>query len=70
MSLTLQRAVDRVVLLVTDDGVGVGGNGERTGILGMRERAALVGGRLTVGPRPGGGTQVRLDVPAHPHAAD
>jgi two-component system, NarL family, sensor histidine kinase UhpB len=70
VSLTLRRDADRVVLLVTDDGVGVGRNGERTGILGMRERAALVGGRLTVGPRPGGGTQVRLDVPAQPHAAD
>ncbi|HEU4511724.1 MAG TPA: ATP-binding protein [Nocardioidaceae bacterium] len=69
VSLSLCRDDDRVVLRVGDDGVGVGGNGERTGILGMRERAALVGGLLSVGPREGGGTVVRLDVPTHPHHA-
>jgi two-component system sensor histidine kinase UhpB len=54
----------RVVLQVCDNGVGVGVKGERTGILGMRERAALVGGRLTVEARPAGGTEVRLELPA------
>lgn len=61
--LTLARDGDRVVLRVTDDGVGLRDNGERTGILGMRERAALVGGRLTVGPHEGAGTEVRLELP-------
>lgn len=69
VSLSLRRDEDRVVLRVDDDGVGLGANDARTGILGMRERAALVGGLLTVGPREGGGTVVRLDVPTQPPAA-
>lgn len=33
------------------------------GLRGMRERVALVGGRLSVESRPGGGTRVRAEVP-------
>ncbi|MCB7137159.1 sensor histidine kinase [Cellulosimicrobium marinum] len=33
------------------------------GLLGMRERAALFGGRVAVGPRPGGGFRVHLTLP-------
>lgn len=66
VDLTLTREGDLVVLRVTDDGVGLGHKAWRTGILSMRERAALVGGRLEVSPRPGGGTVVLLAVPAHP----
>lgn len=65
VEISLRREGDTLVLRITDDGVGIGANGERGGILGMRERAALVGGRLTVVPRRGGGTEVRLEVPAH-----
>lgn len=65
VEISLRREQDTLVLRVTDDGVGIGSNGERGGILGMRERAALVGGRLSVVPRRGGGTEIRLDVPAH-----
>jgi two-component system sensor histidine kinase UhpB len=36
---------------------------EGAGIRGMRERARLAGGDLQLGPRLGGGTQVRLTVP-------
>ncbi|HET9197362.1 MAG TPA: sensor histidine kinase [Solirubrobacterales bacterium] len=55
-----------VVLGVTDDGRGFAfDESERgLGIGGMRERALLVGGELTIESRPGAGTTVRLDVPA------
>ena len=39
------------------------------GLVAMRERAALVGGTLDVGEAPGGGTRVRLTVPAHAPSA-
>ncbi len=33
------------------------------GLVAMRERAAVIGGRLTIAPAPGGGTVVRLEAP-------
>ena len=51
---------------VTDSGCGGTAAGTGYGITGMRERAALLGGDLSAGPRAGGGFRVaaRLPVPA------
>jgi signal transduction histidine kinase len=51
---------------VTDSGRGGSVAGTGYGIAGMRERAALLGGDFSAGPRPGGGFRVaaRLPVPA------
>ena len=51
---------------VTDSGRGGSVAGAGYGITGMRERAALLGGDFSAGPRPGGGFRVaaRLPVPA------
>jgi signal transduction histidine kinase len=51
---------------VTDSGRGGSIAGTGYGITGMRERAALLGGDFSAGPRPGGGFRVaaRLPVPA------
>ncbi|MHC1559968.1 sensor histidine kinase [Actinomycetospora sp. C-140] len=38
------------------------------GLVGMRERAALQGGRAAAGPRPDGGFAVRVDLPYAPAA--
>lgn len=62
VQLTLQRQGDEVVLAVEDDGLGMRGAEEGTGIRGMRERALLIGAELTVGPGARG-TSVRLTVP-------
>ena len=49
-------------LRISDDGVGYGGgrDHDRLGIAGMRERALLCGGELTVESEPGSGTRVTL----------
>ncbi len=50
---------------ITDSGRGGSAAGTGYGITGMRERAALLGGDFSAGPRPGGGFRVtaRLPVP-------
>jgi signal transduction histidine kinase len=49
---------------VTDDGIGGGyPNPAGHGLIGMRERAALYGGTLDVGPGPGGGFRVTAVLP-------
>jgi signal transduction histidine kinase len=52
-------------LEITDDGRGVNGRGPGTGhgLLGMRERVAVYGGSLDVGPLTGGGFRVRAHLP-------
>lgn len=62
----LRRGEDGGVdLEVTDDGRGFAfaESEHGLGIAGMRERALLVGGELTIESRPGEGTSVRLTVP-------
>ncbi|WUI03850.1 sensor histidine kinase [Spirillospora sp. NBC_00431] len=58
----------RVRIDVTDDGPGVrvlpGGDGH--GLIGMRERVTMYGGRFTAGPRPEGGFAVSAAFPYEP----
>jgi two-component system sensor histidine kinase UhpB len=66
VEVRLRRSGDGgVVLEIADDGRGFAfDRSERgLGIGGMRERALLVGGELTIESRPDRGTTVRLDVP-------
>jgi signal transduction histidine kinase len=60
-------AVDVEVL---DDGRGRRrtGNGDGHGLVGMRERAALYGGSVETGNRPGGGFRVAAHIPAGEHS--
>jgi signal transduction histidine kinase len=55
-----------MVLTIHDDGCGFNecetSESEELGLVGMRERAALVGGTLAVGSIPGKGTRVRFKV--------
>jgi signal transduction histidine kinase len=63
----LSRHPERLVS-ITDDGVGfdpgsIQPNGARHGLVGMRERAALVGAELHVRSRPGEGTEIVVTLP-------
>lgn len=64
--ILLELAVDEVRLEVTDDGsprTRPRRSGTGVGLIGMRERAELIGAEFSAGPLPGGGWRVRLRVP-------
>ncbi len=66
VEIVLRASAQEVRLAIRDNGVGLPpsrqGDG-RHGILGMRERAKLLGGRLRITSRPGHGTTVTLRAP-------
>jgi signal transduction histidine kinase len=67
--VTLGYTRDGLQVSVSDDGCGFDAGavlaqpGAHLGLLGMRERAAALGGSLTVSSQPAQGTQVRAELP-------
>ncbi len=64
--VSIDREDDQLSIEVVDSGRGGAISGSGFGIVGMRERAGLLGGEFAAGPRPGGGFRVaaRLPLPA------
>jgi two-component system, NarL family, sensor histidine kinase UhpB len=64
-TVSLKSDPETITLTVTDDGKGIPDRlpAATAGIAGMRERALLVGGRLSISSSQGQGTQVQLTVP-------
>lgn len=69
-SVVLARNDGAVSLLVEDDGVGFNLRGLEVrrgcgglGLMGMQERATLLGGRFSITSAPGRGTTVRVEIP-------
>jgi signal transduction histidine kinase len=64
VSVVVRRRNGTVTAVVEDDGRGYAGDGgQGLGLVGMRERADLVNGRLSIESRPGAGTTLSLEVP-------
>jgi len=59
----LRYETDMLHLAVRDDGPGAAAEPDGHGIVGMRERAEMVGGTLRAGPVPDGGFAVYADLP-------
>jgi signal transduction histidine kinase len=67
-TVTVRFGGDTVHLSVVNDGRATEGApslGTGRGIIGMRERVAAVGGKLDVGPQPGGGFTVASTLPTN-----
>ncbi|MET0211637.1 MAG: PAS domain S-box protein [Vicinamibacterales bacterium] len=74
VDIVFERIADQWSLIIEDDGIGFdpsSGEAEQRGfgLVGMRERAALVGAELQVESAPGSGTTVILRTPAPSAAA-
>jgi signal transduction histidine kinase len=71
VEIRLDREGDQVMLRIGDDGCGFNLDdmqvralaGNSTGVLGMHERATLVGGVLTIDSSPGSGSTVEMRCP-------
>jgi signal transduction histidine kinase len=74
VSVILRREGPSGQAIVEDDGkgfnvaevMGYAAKDKKLGLFGMEERAALVGGRLTIESTPGKGTTVFVEVPLEP----
>lgn len=64
VKVRVARRGDDVELSITDDGHPPTSSAAGFGILGMTERAALLGGRLDAGPAPDGGWRVTAVIPS------
>jgi two-component system, NarL family, sensor kinase len=68
VQIALRRRGNTLTLSVRDDGQGFSTRtaraGDGQGLIGMRERAKLLGGRLQISSMPGKGTRVTASVPA------
>jgi signal transduction histidine kinase len=78
VDMIIERQLEQVSLIVEDNGVGFSpkkgsgmGNGE-LGLIGMRERASLVGGTIEIESNPGQGVTifVRVPTPKEPNGAE
>ncbi len=69
VDVLLERRGDQVVVVIEDDGVGFDLDAAlqsgRLGLLGMRERAEMLGGSLVIESDAGEGTTIVVEVPVH-----
>jgi len=70
--LALAEAAGNIDLQVVDDGVGFAQDQINAGfgLVGMQDRVALVGGKVSIDSSPGSGTTVRAQIPARRLAAE
>jgi signal transduction histidine kinase len=64
VDVELRYAGDALRLRIRDNGPGLADRHTGHGLLGMRERAAAVGGSLQTGEAPGGGFRIEAELPA------
>ena len=75
VEVSIRKLPDCICMNIKDDGksfeverVARGNGSKRLGLLGMRERLEMVGGRLEVQSAPGKGTTITAQIPAGPAA--
>ena len=70
VEVTIQKSANRICMQIKDNGKSFsvsrqlqGKGGKRLGVLGMRERLEMVGGRFEITSTPGQGTTVMAEIP-------
>lgn len=71
IGVVLTRRPAAIAAIIEDDGIGFdveeAARTSRLGLSGMKERAELLGGTLTIESRPGGGTTIFVEIPGPAH---
>jgi signal transduction histidine kinase len=62
-AVTVRRVADKVVIEVSDDGVGGADVAGGSGLRGLSDRVSALDGRLELRSPVGGGTRVRAEIP-------
>jgi PAS domain S-box-containing protein len=73
--LSIIKSYPQIIFLAEDDGIGFDagafkGQQQALGLLSMRERAAMLGGKFTLRTSPGNGTRIRIEIPIKESAHD
>jgi signal transduction histidine kinase len=66
VEITLSNEAEEILLVITDDGIGLPPERQRRnglGLVSMRERVRLVDGKFEIAPRAGGGTRLTVRIP-------
>ena len=67
ISISIHLKAEILMLIVKDNGIGIAQEQTKDfkslGIIGMKERALILGGEVTVEGTPGKGTEVRVEIP-------
>ncbi len=63
VAISIESDPGRVVVAVTDDGVGGASVDRGSGIRGLKDRVEALGGQLAVESRAGNGTRIRVELP-------
>jgi PAS domain S-box-containing protein len=70
VTLSFRRKKNRLELIIADDGIGLFRRPPRgrqgIGLIGIRERAAFLGGSADIRSARGGGTRIRVELPLKP----
>jgi PAS domain S-box-containing protein len=69
--ISMQRSKGQWSIKISDNGIGLSSNyqnkNDSIGLIGMHERAQYLGGKLSIGGCPGGGTCLNLRIPIDDH---
>jgi signal transduction histidine kinase len=73
--LSIIKSYPQIIFLAEDDGVGFdvaefNGHKQALGLLSMRERAAMLGGKFKLRTSKGKGTRIRIEIPIKESAHD
>ncbi len=73
--LSIIRSYPNIIFLAEDDGIGfdaskLNQHQHALGLLSMRERASMVGGKFTLRTAPGSGTRIRIEISLREYSHD